>query len=134
MHTLQMNNWRVWFKMFVFQIGHLRHGHVVRSNACSSADNKASYKANFRAFYVPVFILFYVLFNPSLSQAQEQAQQNEQNMKKSAQTGQAFSVLVMGDSLSAAYGIDAKDGWVALLDESYASLKVINASLSLIHI
>jgi len=82
------------------------------------------------AFYVPIFLLFYALFNPSLSQAQAQVQQNEQNMKKSEQVGQAFSVLVMGDSLSAAYGIDAKDGWVALLDKGYANLQVINASIS----
>jgi acyl-CoA thioesterase-1 len=44
------------------------------------------------------------------------------------------SILVLGDSLSAAYGIEAKQGWVALLDERLSSqgygYKVVNASVS----
>ncbi len=43
------------------------------------------------------------------------------------------SVLVMGDSLSAGYGIDIKQGWVALLETEMAGkhrLKWINASVS----
>lgn len=43
-------------------------------------------------------------------------------------------VLVMGDSLSAAYGIDVDDGWVHLLqtrlDAQNCSVRVINASVS----
>ncbi|HEU4665324.1 MAG TPA: arylesterase [Dokdonella sp.] len=43
-------------------------------------------------------------------------------------------VLVLGDSLSAAYGIAPKEGWVALLDERLAVAKpardVVNASIS----
>ena len=43
-------------------------------------------------------------------------------------------VLVMGDSLSAAYGLAAREGWVALLDEKLAAERpgwdVINASVS----
>jgi acyl-CoA thioesterase-1 len=43
-------------------------------------------------------------------------------------------LLVLGDSISAAYGIPIKYGWVALLDDSLAkqnlSVKVINASIS----
>lgn len=43
-------------------------------------------------------------------------------------------VLVLGDSLSAAYGIASKEGWVALLDERLAAAKparhVVNASIS----
>lgn len=43
-------------------------------------------------------------------------------------------VLVMGDSLSAAYGIDVEDGWVNLLqarlDTQNCSVRVINASVS----
>ena len=46
----------------------------------------------------------------------------------------AATVLVMGDSLSAGYGIDPQDGWVSLLaqrlDEQDASHQVINASIS----
>jgi len=44
------------------------------------------------------------------------------------------SILVLGDSISAAYGIDLEAGWVALLDDkltrSHPSYHVINASIS----
>lgn len=46
----------------------------------------------------------------------------------------AASILVMGDSLSAGYGIDPQDGWVSLLArrlaQQDASHRVINASIS----
>ena len=50
------------------------------------------------------------------------------------ETAQQGKLLVIGDSLSAAYGIDVKEGWVALLsdrlaDEGYP-LQVINSSVS----
>ncbi|MBZ9557635.1 MULTISPECIES: arylesterase [unclassified Modicisalibacter] len=41
------------------------------------------------------------------------------------------TVLVMGDSISAGYGIDRDQGWVALLDARLDdSVKVVNASIS----
>lgn len=43
----------------------------------------------------------------------------------------AATILVMGDSLSAGYGIDPRDGWVALLAERLGEdHRVINASVS----
>ena len=43
----------------------------------------------------------------------------------------APKLLVMGDSLSAAYGIERESGWVQLLDERLADeIEVINASIS----
>jgi len=39
-------------------------------------------------------------------------------------------LLVMGDSLSAAYGIDVKDGWVRLLQTKIPQIEVVNASIS----
>jgi acyl-CoA thioesterase-1 len=46
----------------------------------------------------------------------------------------AGTILVYGDSLSAAYGIGQKDGWVNLLDgrlkQSKADYSVVNASIS----
>lgn len=43
-------------------------------------------------------------------------------------------VLVLGDSLSAAYGLSPKEGWVTLLDERLAAARpirnVVNASIS----
>lgn len=42
-------------------------------------------------------------------------------------------ILVVGDSLSAGYGIDVEKGWVALLDKELTkknSIKIINASVS----
>ena len=48
--------------------------------------------------------------------------------------GAAKSILVLGDSLSAAYGIAADRGWVALLGERLArerpDYRVVNASIS----
>jgi len=45
------------------------------------------------------------------------------------------NILIMGDSISAAYGIDLEQGWVALLEQRLASTpqndyKAINASIS----
>jgi len=44
------------------------------------------------------------------------------------------TVLVMGDSLSAAYGLRAEEGWVALVDEriraEHPGWRVVNASIS----
>lgn len=41
------------------------------------------------------------------------------------------NILVLGDSLSAAYGIDIEDGWVVLLQTKLdAQAKVVNASIS----
>lgn len=44
------------------------------------------------------------------------------------------TVMVFGDSLSAAYGLDAREGWVALLEERLQRQKpgwrVVNASIS----
>ncbi|MGY2463006.1 arylesterase [Vreelandella sulfidaeris] len=46
-------------------------------------------------------------------------------------TGQAPALLVMGDSLSAAYGIEREEGWVSLLTERLeGDAHVINASIS----
>ncbi len=46
----------------------------------------------------------------------------------------ASTILVLGDSLSAAYGIKPEDGWVALLEDRLQSAgypyRVINASIS----
>lgn len=42
-------------------------------------------------------------------------------------------ILVMGDSLSAGYGIDVNDGWVSLLEEQLtqeSNVQIINASVS----
>lgn len=50
------------------------------------------------------------------------------------QASEPLSLLVLGDSLSAAYGIDASQGWVALLEERIIEkrcpLRVVNASIS----
>jgi acyl-CoA thioesterase-1 len=51
-----------------------------------------------------------------------------------AAQGAAKTILVLGDSLSAAYGIAAAKGWVALLGERLArersDYRVVNASIS----
>lgn len=51
-----------------------------------------------------------------------------------ASTGLGLTVLVLGDSISAAYGIQRSNGWVALLSDRlakhYPGSRVINASVS----
>lgn len=48
-----------------------------------------------------------------------------------AMSNERLSVLVIGDSLSAAYNIDSEQGWVALLEERLDGVaSVINASIS----
>lgn len=42
----------------------------------------------------------------------------------------AATVLVLGDSLSAAYGIRTEEGWVSLLAHQYPDHRFINASVS----
>lgn len=42
----------------------------------------------------------------------------------------AQTVLVLGDSISAAYGIERDSGWVALLQEKLPAHTVVNASIS----
>ena len=42
----------------------------------------------------------------------------------------AQTILVFGDSLSAAYGIPRNSGWVALLQQARPGHKVVNASIS----
>lgn len=45
-------------------------------------------------------------------------------------TAQAATVLVFGDSLSAAYGLKQEDGWVALLQKSLPEHQIFNVSIS----
>ncbi|WP_243830815.1 arylesterase [Thiosulfatimonas sediminis] len=75
-------------------------------------------------------LLCLVLLNPSAVTAQQQAAEVGQISKISPPA----SVLVFGDSLSAAYGIDKTQGWVALLalrlQQLNSEISVHNASLS----
>ncbi|QLC72278.1 arylesterase [Pseudomonas sp. LPB0260] len=52
----------------------------------------------------------------------------------SVQTAVADTVLVVGDSISAAFGLDTRQGWVALLEQRLAAQgyphRVVNASIS----
>ncbi|MDG6778400.1 arylesterase [Thiomicrorhabdus sp. zzn3] len=43
---------------------------------------------------------------------------------------QKITLLVHGDSLSAAYGMERDDGWVALLQKAQPQLNVVNSSIS----
>ncbi|MEN5089873.1 arylesterase [Pseudomonas protegens] len=51
-----------------------------------------------------------------------------------AQNAAAGTVLIVGDSISAAFGLDTREGWVALLDKRLKDQgftdKVVNASVS----
>jgi len=62
------------------------------------------------------------------------AQAAQPARKGSEAAAPARTLLVMGDSLSAAYGLSAQQGWVALLGEqlarSHPGWRVVNASIS----
>jgi len=47
-----------------------------------------------------------------------------------AGTGASPTILVFGDSLSAAYGIPRESGWVSLLQQQLPQHRVVNASVS----
>ena len=65
--------------------------------------------------------------HPSLSVAGSQ----DASMKQGLQSAPAKPVLlVLGDSLSAAYGMDIKKGWVTLLQRQRPNYQVVNASIS----
>ncbi len=58
---------------------------------------------------------------------------SEPSSQANLQQSQMPHILVMGDSLSAGYGIDIQQGWVALLDDKLRSkheLSLTNASVS----
>ena len=65
------------------------------------------------------------------SQSMANAQDNPQEMVQ--ETAQSI-LLIFGDSLSAAYGMEAEAGWVALLQQKMQTIiptvKVVNASIS----
>lgn len=47
-----------------------------------------------------------------------------------ATASKAKTVMIYGDSLSAAYGLSVREGWVHLLSEEMGQVRVINRSLS----
>ncbi|MFT3931544.1 MAG: arylesterase [Spongiibacteraceae bacterium] len=50
--------------------------------------------------------------------------------KPPTQTANTHTILVLGDSLSAAYGIPREQGWVSLLQQRLENGNVVNASIS----
>lgn len=55
-------------------------------------------------------------------------------LSATAARAESYTILVMGDSISAAYGLNEEDGWTSLtekaLQEEGLDVKVINASIS----
>ena len=76
-----------------------------------------------------LLLSFSLIFHPSLSVAQSQGEMSAENMKQD-ESNKPGKLLVMGDSLSAAYGIEINQGWVALLQKKYPQIDVVNASIS----
>ena len=76
-----------------------------------------------------LLLSFSLIFHPSLSVAQSQGEMTAENMKQD-ESNRPGKLLVMGDSLSAAYGIEINQGWVALLQKKYPQIDVVNASIS----
>jgi acyl-CoA thioesterase-1 len=76
-----------------------------------------------RIHYLVAITLFLLL---SLSLPQAQARENS--------SSEQYTILIMGDSISAGFGIDKQKGWVALLEQKLAKestqYTLINASIS----
>lgn len=74
--------------------------------------------------------------HPRLSHAQSQGQNVGEIMDTQTLRGEKKVLLVLGDSLSAAYGIEVEKGWVNLLQQelkentNYADVEIVNASIS----
>jgi len=54
----------------------------------------------------------------------------EQGLQSEFQPSKLPVLLVLGDSLSAAYGMSVEKGWVTLLQKQLPSYQVVNASIS----
>jgi len=75
----------------------------------------------------PLYAFIYSLAVSLLLISGEVAAKQTPEAKVASKTG----VLVWGDSLSAAYGIQQEEGWVTLLQEQYKDeLEIVNASIS----
>ncbi|MBT1452120.1 arylesterase [Glaciecola sp. XM2] len=78
------------------------------------------------AVRVGVYLLFISLLFP-FSAYSDQVQTHDKNVTQ-------YKLLVLGDSLSAAYGLRAEQGWVSLLqdywNEANKPIEVINAAIS----
>ena len=75
----------------------------------------------------PLYAFIYSLAVSLLLISGEVAAKQTPEAKVTSKTG----VLVWGDSLSAAYGIQQEEGWVTLLQEQYKDeLEIVNASIS----
>ncbi|MEO7403256.1 MAG: arylesterase, partial [Burkholderiales bacterium] len=74
---------------------------------------------------LPFLLMTFAIFAQSLSVS---------GLAAGATAATAPTILVYGDSLSAGYGLGAKEGWVTLLDERLRAQKlrytVVNASIS----
>lgn len=75
------------------------------------------------------YIFFIVLLFPFIAHSDQAIQANSDSENVSE-----YKLLVLGDSLSAAYGLTAAQGWVSLLqeywDEKEQSIEVVNAAIS----
>ena len=75
-----------------------------------------------------LLIIILIAIHPSLSVAVTQ----DENLKQGLQLEAANQpvLLVMGDSLSAAYGMPVEKGWVHLMQQALPNYQVVNASIS----
>jgi acyl-CoA thioesterase-1 len=88
------------------------------------------------AQYLRLLCCALILVCTQLHAASDQLSERNTSMDNSSQAGKV--VLVLGDSLSAAYGLTQEQGWVSLLQDvlaqhnnpDLATIKIINASIS----
>jgi len=86
--------------------------------------------------YLKLLCCALIVVCTQLHAASDQLSEHQQSMDNSSQAGKV--VLVLGDSLSAAYGLTQEQGWVSLLQDvlaqhnnpDLATIKIINDSIS----
>lgn len=75
-----------------------------------------------------LLLIILIAIHPSLSAADTQGTKLKQGLQLEAASQPVL--LVMGDSLSAAYGMPLEKGWVHLMQQALPAYKVVNASIS----
>jgi acyl-CoA thioesterase I len=93
-------------------------------------DMKYRQLAQFEAFLIVQLAIIVAILTLAAAMAFPTSAQAE--AKKATPAAKTTKIMVYGDSLSAAYGINPKDGWVSLMEVALKNrrVEVVNASIS----
>jgi acyl-CoA thioesterase-1 len=86
-----------------------------------------------RLLALPFLLVALLVFGSSGNASAQAATKAAAAAAAGAPTTAAPTVLVLGDSLSAAYGIPRESGWVALLQQKLAQQKLTNGNVAVVN-